>query len=331
MVEGADDMISQQDEHHEERSGSGHLMPAPPMEVKSQSDDPSIRAIKADIQRTETTISKTLEAIQEKLSLDKVLKQAEDKVMSLTIEGAKTMTNKMSHFAEDAGSSISETVRRNPIPTALLGLGLSWLLARSLMGSRDEASDYEVYGLSSGDYPEESEYAGVEELEFSGHESDEGEHGRARRMLDKLKGRTSGVQERAGEMASHMREEAKHLGGQVKHQAERTRSGMHHLVEDHALAVGLSAFAIGALIGLSIPESYKERKLMGESREKLARKTRELSHEAKEKVKKVVKRASHAARDEAEKQHLTSNEESSAKSEGWQRSKRESERGDRYM
>src|SRR5262245_37328633 len=87
-----------------------------------QSDDP--RHIEADIERTRAGISDTLHRIEGKLSPGQLMDQALDFVRGGQLAKAG------GEFASNLGS----VVRGNPVPLALIGIGIAWLALSSPAG-----------------------------------------------------------------------------------------------------------------------------------------------------------------------------------------------------
>jgi hypothetical protein len=72
---------------------------------------------RVEIERTRADMGETVDAIQQRLSPESLKEQAKDRVKEATVGKA-----------QGAGSAIVESVRANPVPAALTGIGLGWLL-----------------------------------------------------------------------------------------------------------------------------------------------------------------------------------------------------------
>jgi hypothetical protein len=93
--------------------------------------------IRQDIEQTREEMSETIEAIQERLTPRNIVANAAERVKSATKEGVRGMTDRAADTADDAVSytretagGLMDTVRENPIPAALIGIGAAWLLTR---------------------------------------------------------------------------------------------------------------------------------------------------------------------------------------------------------
>src|SRR5919199_4090672 len=100
--------------------------------------DDETAAIRTDIEQTRAQMSTTIDAITERLSPDNVKEQVKeqmaeqvrevrDTVREATIGKAEDMVRNAGETVSDARAGFVETIKQNPIPAALAGLGLGWL------------------------------------------------------------------------------------------------------------------------------------------------------------------------------------------------------------
>ena len=195
------------------------------------------------------------------------------------------------------GPGIMGTIRQNPLPAALTGIGLGWLLmsARSSGSSRQGRYGAGVY---THDYP--SRYEGQHS---TGGTTSAGEVvGRARDTVGETATQT---QDKAGELANRTQDKVGNLGNQARYQTQRASGGFQRMLHENPLAMGALGIGVGAALGLAIPETNKEHEVMGEARDNLVDKAQEKVQETQEKVQQVAEEARSAAQDEAENQGLT--------------------------
>jgi len=128
----------------------------------TDSTEGNTEQIKAEIEQTRSEMSETIEAIQDRLSPSRMLDRAKDSVREATVE----TVDKVKNVASRAGSSVGDVagqtreaanvavgrIRENPIPVALLGVGLAWMAMRARSSAR----------RSSGTYDTETDYAWTE-------------------------------------------------------------------------------------------------------------------------------------------------------------------------
>lgn len=259
-----------------------------------------IERTRAEIERTRAGMSETVDAIQVRLSPENIKEQAKDRVKEATVGKAK-----------DAGNSVVETIKENPLPAALTGLGIGWILAKARQRSTApplHIREYEAAGAYPTTY-DQPPYAD----DYTAEGSTTG--GVVGRTRDKVGETTSRVQDRAGQAANRASDAVSNAGSATKNLGERTRQGAQRasagfgrMVQDNPLAVGALAAGVGAAVGLAIPETSKEHEVMGEARDTLVNQAQEKVQETQEKVQQVAQEAQSAAKNEAENQGLTNNE-----------------------
>lgn len=136
-------------------------------------DDPD--AIRAGIEQTRAEMSDTINAIQGKLNPQILMDQAKDKledaasnilsnakdtVREATVGRVEHMVSNVTDTAKDTGGNIVQLIKDNPVPAALLGLGLGWLFTRNLgSGGNRDNRDYRDYRAYSG-YSGSRDYEG---------------------------------------------------------------------------------------------------------------------------------------------------------------------------
>ena len=276
----------------------------PRLREGSQADEVEIDRVevtRVEIERTRADMSETVDAIQERLSPQNLKEQAKDRVKEATVGRAR-----------DARSGIVDTVRANPLPAALTGLGLGWLLMSARQQSQAQPRLYrdDVYREPTNEYaPVASKYLAEDGTDGSSA----GEAmGRARDKVgetathaqDKAGDIAHRAQDKAGDLGSRTRDGASRLGSQARQQAQRAGSGFQRMLDENPLTVGALAVGAGAAIGLAIPETSKEHEVMGEARDSVVEKAQEKAQDAQQRVQRVAEEAQVAAQPEAESQGL---------------------------
>ena len=261
-------------------------------------DDGETERIKADIEDTRAEMGQTLNEIQERLSPEHIMSQVKETVREATIGKVERVMEKVnktiSNVAEPAmdamgrageklketGSSVTNVVWQNPIPFALVGLGLGMIIVRQVRnadsgsrGYRRYQSENEMgYGMatpryagSGGQYAVSGEYAGASR-EYRPSAFNQVRH----TASDLVHGTTATVS---------------NLGHQTKEGALWAGRGLQRLVNENPLAVGAAAIAVGAAVGLALPKTQLEHEYMGEASEKLVDKAQQVARDAMDKVK----------------------------------------------
>jgi ElaB/YqjD/DUF883 family membrane-anchored ribosome-binding protein len=279
------------------------VTPDPALGDEAEADE--IEVTRIEIERTRAGMSETVDAIQERLSPENLKEQAKERVKEATVGKA-----------QEAGSGIVDTVKANPLPAALTGIGLGWLFMSARKQSSSSRPPYRDVVYRDAAYVEgypAGEYAPRYEEQGTGTSSAGQALGNAR---DKVGETATQAQDKAGELAgraqdgasqlsTQTRNQASRLGNQARYQAQRASGGFQRMLQENPLAVGTLAVGVGAAIGLAIPETSKEHEVMGEARDNLVDKAQEKVQETQEKVQQVAEEAQSAAQQEAENQGLT--------------------------
>ncbi|HXV97025.1 MAG TPA: DUF3618 domain-containing protein, partial [Anaerolineae bacterium] len=304
--------------------------------------------IRAEIQKTRANISETVNIIQERLSPERLKEQAQDKIRDATIGRIEEMADNVNRKTRSASYSIVETIKHNPVPAALAGLGLGWLLVEGFRSSGQHHSyqgnggTYQTRYYQTGGYPvhqgglsetwsETQEKVGET---WSGAQEKVGEiAGQTREQVaeigsqarEKVEQLTQQVQDQASQtmdqvsqLGSQAREKAEHLSYQAREQAQWAKSQFWQTMEENPLMVGAAALALGLVVGLSVPETRTENRLMGEARDNLMDKAQEMGQDTMQKVQNVAEsvaqEAQRVAKEEAENQELIKPERESFRS-----------------
>lgn len=98
--------------------------------------------IRADIEQTRRQMGRKIDTIQDRLDPQNLKQQAQEAVYGAVNDGADAMFDYLRENSGSISTSLTNTVKRNPVPAALVGLGLGWLLLDS-MGSNDRRARYD--------------------------------------------------------------------------------------------------------------------------------------------------------------------------------------------
>lgn len=274
-----------------------------PDALQAEANRVEIERTREEIERTRADMSETVDAIQDRLSPENLKEQAKDRVKEATVGKA-----------QEAGSGIVETIRRNPLPAALTGIGLGWLLVNARKQSAERPRyRTDAYYPPDGDYPAAYDRTiHYEEREPNGSSAGQTLNraqskigDAASRTQDKVGETASQAQEKAGQIANRAQESVSRLGDQARNQAQRASGGFQRMLRENPLTVGTLAVGVGAAVGLAIPETAKENEVMGEARDTVVEKAQEKAQEAQQKVQRVAEEAQGAAQQEAGNQGLT--------------------------
>jgi DNA-binding XRE family transcriptional regulator len=284
------------------------------------------REIRQEIEETRDELAETIGAIQEKLTPRNIVASATDRVKNVATERVREMADTASqtahqamNYARDATSGMTERVRQNPLPLALLGIGAAWLLARSQRqssgrsyGMRRDQRDYgREYGVDRtrddalyGDYGDHGVIAriqnnpipaalagvGLSWLAFSSSSRDREyvaqSDGASRENVSSGwsegkagEGIAQTVTDSANHVASRTREYASDASDSMRRMMRQRQHQIQRMVQDNPLLVGAGALMLGAAFGMAVPESETENALMGEARDTMIERGREMARD----------------------------------------------------
>ena len=240
--------------------------------------DENTEQLRSEIEGTRAEMSQTINEIQERLSPEHLMGQVKETVREATIgkvervmeqvggtiadvtEPAREAMSRAGTAIKETGMSVGNSMWRNPIPVALIGLGLGWLIVRKYRGN---GGDYEMPGTRS-----------RTRLNLR---TDEREYGATAGALDQVK-------ETAGELANRSTAALSDLGTKAKDGASAVGTRLGQVLRDNPLAVGAVAVAAGTAVGLALPSTKLEKEYVGEASEKLVDKAQEVARGAIDKV-----------------------------------------------
>ncbi|MEO7521436.1 MAG: DUF3618 domain-containing protein [Gemmatimonas sp.] len=287
-------------------------------------------AIRAGITETRGRLSDTLNELGERLNPHVVKQQVTERVKEGIREATIGRVEHMARSAKDTvnatRSGITDTIRENPVPAAMVAAGLAWLLFNGKRESRDTGHrssdrgydrlrDGGAYARSgsqfAGSYPYDSDYESIES------------EGRVSRVVGDVRDRVENAAENVADTVKHgagqLAERGRHLVDQGRELADRASSAASsaaHKVSDRAhdmtrtaatrttqgarrvedsfyqnpLAIGAVTLAIGVMAGLAAPTTDREVELMGDARDRMADRVRDVAHDAKDKAMDVAHR-----------------------------------------
>ena len=238
----------------------------------------SPQQIERDIAETRSELGELLDDIERKLAPRQLLERGMD-MLKDTMSGD--------------GRGAAQTLRQHPVPLALIGIGVGWmLLSQGTRGriserandlvkqARDKVRRAESPTWPEGDPPEPS--AG---------------YAYARQKSGRAMGEAQPRFSRVGDAARQGMDRAGDYVGAASDRLNDARTRMAVLVEDHPLALGALGVLAGALVAVLLPRSHAEERLVGSTGEAVRRRAARLGREAVERAQEVVERTADAAAD----------------------------------
>ena len=213
--------------------------------------------IEQDIARTRSELGETIDALERQFAPQQFLEKGID-MLRQSIDGNL--------------GPIADTFKENPIPLALIGAGIGWLmLTRS--GNARPPGEVARQSLDRGsDLAAQADAAaGRARRRWAGmmgrrRTSLEDSYAYARQKTEGAAGRASGLASRAATTArdtagrvrvamDRMTRQASDYTAQATKQMQRGSDQVMHLIDEYPLAVGAIGLVAGALIAIALPRS----------------------------------------------------------------------------
>jgi ElaB/YqjD/DUF883 family membrane-anchored ribosome-binding protein len=242
--------------------------------------------IERGINRTRANLSDTLDAISSKLTPGQMMDQA--------LQYMRTS------LPADFSSNLADSVRNNPVPVALIGVGIAWMAMSGRRGSLPRRARYDDDGLG---YAANTGYAhlGGDDLLGTGSTADstlsagastidsvkdkardlkqqaQAGLGSARERVadtlsstrDRVSSTMASTRDRVGSTVASARESMSHLSERSAQTYDRARDSFTSMVEEQPLLLAALGVAVGAAVGAALPRTRQEDALLGETRDDL--------------------------------------------------------------
>lgn len=330
-------------------------------EMKDRSPD----EIRHDMQETRDRMGRNIDVIQYRLEPDRLKSRAKETLRENTVGRVQNFADDATDKAKGVSADMLDTIKKNPVPAALVAVGLGWLFMERRGNQRDQwdRQDRGIYDRNTryygmgGSYPEgyqNRQFRGQQRFDSEGRyytESQPGYQGRSVRdqfserasnmgdqmsdtasnVKDKVSDTASNVQDKLSQTASNVGDtvsnaagnvsdtmsnvadqaqyKAQQLADQAQWTARRAKSRFGQMMDENPMLVGAAALAVGLAVGMALPETDKERELMGDTSQQLVEKAKGAASDTMDKVQTVAQKTFETAKDtaqqEAQNQNLT--------------------------
>ena len=264
-----------------------------------------VLAVKDELKRDATD---AVGAVRSAVKQD--LGEAMEVARAATIGKVEILATKAGHAMTTTRDSIVDTVRQNPVPVALVGVGLLWMFMnrKAPSNGREIGVHQPAPGAGAlGRAVDTVAHAAVDaEHKVAGLVHDAGDAlghagaavgGKLSEAAHATSELAASAAHGAGEMLHDAGESVTSLARQVPLQAHRLEARAQATFFDNPLAVGAVVLGAGALLGLALPHSRVEDSLMGDARQRLLHRAEGAASEAVDAVRGLGEQAATAARD----------------------------------
>ncbi|MDQ2103992.1 hypothetical protein [Azospirillum isscasi] len=279
-------------------------------------------AMQREIRERQARIGDTIQVLKRKAA-----RLAPRHLMEQTMNRTHTTTGGYGDRAEDRyyepirnqtrqrSHSVGDTMRSNPIPLAMIGIGVGWLALTASGYDRRIARSGAMHNVrdragSAAQYARDTFYsAGSSVRDAASHAydraSDAASHmyERASDAVDEAGDRVRGMAGQARDRAQGMHRDMSGYGGDHGHMraSDRLHSAtgrFWEMVDDHPMVAGVMGVALGAALGASIPSTRYEDRWVGDYADEATNRAKEVALDAMDRGTRAARAAVEAAKEE---------------------------------
>ena len=255
--------------------------------------------ILAEVESVRSDMDSTLSAIERKLTPGQLVDQGLDYLRS---SGAN-------EYLHNLGNS----VKQNPVPLALVGVCLGWMMMSSRNnGGASYGGDVQSTGSSLRRATDDA-WSGTRERARQARTTLSDAAQTARERFDQTRQSVSSTAQSARERlddarqsvsstAQTARDALSRSADVAQRQFKRARGGYEWMLREQPLALGVIGVAIGALLAAAAPRTEAEDEWMGEASDRLAERAKEAGREQMERAGDALRTATSTGAD-GEKPH----------------------------
>jgi len=230
--------------------------------------------VEADVEASRNELDRNVEALKQKMTPDQLFDEA---------------ARMLGGTGQQVASKFADQAKANPIPLAVMGLGLAWLMMSNTKSQSSSAGEHRSFADT---YNSHAAY-GLDDTRAGG--ASEGIGDKARHLGEKAQDMAASVQEKvAGAMdtLAHSGHSAGHRLSSSVDAARRTagvasdkaRQGFADTLQSEPMLIAGAGLLVGLAFGAAFPATGAEDRVLGEARDKLFEKGKSLAQEGMEKA-----------------------------------------------
>lgn len=236
----------------------------------------SSEAIENEVRQTRHEMDETLDELGKRLDPWRIVQDVWNSLRHRVPGGPQT-----ADAVREFGAGLGRRMADHPIPVAIMGAGLLWLLMEEANSRRGR----HISGMSH-EAPHSESSSHGSDWELKGHDL----AGRARSVAESARESMSDLADSARDTMSHASERMGRIGkrglSSIQHIASSAQEGAHKVTqraagtfEEHPLATALVVMGVGMLAGIATPNTRQENRAMGETAEALRRRGMQFADE----------------------------------------------------
>lgn len=280
----------------------------------TSTDEPEERVeqLSAEIDETRGELTETIQAIGEKLEPGNIAREATETVRATTLGKVEQMTYGAQETWRDVTSgntgSIVDTIKSNPVPAGMVGLGIAVLFMNR--GKQSQGGGMRGYqsrgGYQSFDYGTSLPGNQGSSRQSSWEPQQWERTSRGGSPMDRVGSTVSGAAssvseaagsagdtvgqvagqagEKVGQFADTVGQTAGELPQQAGYYVQQGTGQVRRFIDENPLGAGVIAVAAGAALGMLLPSTQLERQTVGQARDQLVEQAESTVHQALDKV-----------------------------------------------
>ena len=254
------DALDEERQTNEDRPGTAEQL--------SVDEAADVAEIEAEIEDTRLEMGGTLNELGDRLDPGNLINQAKENVREATI-------GRVEETAKGVSTMVMDTIRRNPIPSALAGAGLALLWANRSKGGGTYTDHYgpERSYRSTGLTVNSTARGAASAVGDAASTVGENVAGAVGTMAE-------GAQQVTEEAFDRSRETVQHVGGQLE-----------RFMQANPLAVGVIAIGAGAVVGSLLPDTPQEKEMLGDASRQVGSVVKDTVDKASTKAQETLDRA----------------------------------------
>jgi hypothetical protein len=180
----------------------------------------------------------------------------------------RRVAERATEAVKTAGSAVRGQITGHPVPAALLGAGLAWLLLEGRLSGIVGAGEREGLLEHARRRYEEAAATAADSIGSAMHSAKESLVGGAETVRD-------GVVEIGGRIGEYAQRGAAAVGEGARHGYESSRRAVGNAWDEHPLASGLALLAAGVTLGMLLPAVTGENDILGRASDSLTRRAKQ--------------------------------------------------------
>ena len=236
--------------------------------------------VEREVEASRNDLDRTVEALKDKMTPGQLFDEA-----SRAMGGA----------GQHVLSKFVGQVKENPMPLAVMGLGLAWLMSgagKSRGSAGDGYAEPRSFAIGGGDASAASGLS--DKVHAVGDKVSDKVHA----VGDKASGMIAGAKDKLSSAASKVGGTATSAVGKMGDYGKQAQRSFGRMLESEPLLIGAAGLLVGAAVGAALPRTDLEDRTVGPMRDKLLEKGKDLAQDGLQQAEDVAQAAYGSVKEE---------------------------------